>query len=209
VRPYTVNYLKYKLFHENILRLKTKMMEMIKDRTMQANVINTGTGIRKGVHLREEPADINTGGDKRRFAWRRYIGRMFRKRHADRSAGSIEANVMSDETALYFPELSASIAAITEQVNRLEKQAWEMDNAINDQWTNQGIYRSINDQITYVERSMLWQRKEMAAIKNLQHQQRYRLHQEGERKKVLIQEGFYTGIWFSVQPDIAAHLLQS
>lgn len=76
-----------------------------------------------------------------------------------------------------------------------------IDQAVDDYRKNEGIYRSLNDQVKSIQEEIQNSKNEVLVLSEKHNLEKTQLKYEGERQKTLIREGFYTSLWFMKNGD--------
>lgn len=123
-----------------------------------------------------------------------------RRKEKPYSSAGATSKLTHDEEA-YFPELAGKMQGINLLMTAELDKLRAIDEAVDDYRKNEGIYRSLNDQIKSIQEEIHTNKNQVLALSEQHSQEKTQLKYEGERQKTLIREGFYTSLWFIKNGD--------
>lgn len=225
-KPFRVNYLKDRVFKENMEFLKVQMLNLVAQRNYIAQKL---TGIREKQENENSPiiilpntlpneeqdkktknikeVDKDNESDKSNFfklnilnrvisVINQYWTKVFEKKVEEEKEKQSQNVEIDNNIEAYFPEYVTKIKEINNQIEERTKRIKELDEELNGYWRNEKTFRSINDQIKNINNQIEELEDEIIQLGEDLNEQKVSTKFDGERNKSLVDEGFYNGIWF-------------
>jgi len=207
-RPFRVNYTSNRWLRSRLYLLQQKIMDLIQNRQELAIAIAGGYDsthktkeiVQPQNNTIDERQDENSNQKKKKKFWEMILAILTYKKRVDNQERDekrydIIHNISAVEMKFYsekaeeLNELNAKIKELRNKIDKLEEEEFNY-------WRNGGTHRSIKDQIINHEK-----RIKRISFKIAEYQTQIiieieRITSKETEEKTLIQEGYFTGIWF-------------
>jgi hypothetical protein len=192
--PFKANYLNYRELQNSLRIMVVDLSEIIANRSSLTADLVTGSSKRASYRSSIPRSGIASGGRDKTWLSRFVYWVKHKWRHS--ASTETSGHVYSIDEQYYFPHLSAIVDGILQQSANINLQLAEIDKHLNGYWRNEYTYKSINDQVIYVERTIGNHTKDLSDLTNQHNKARFEAYQTREKEKILITEGFFTGLWY-------------